>query len=143
MREFSVGEIANRCGVAVSALHFYERKGLIYSRRNAGNQRRYGPDTLRRVSIVKAAQSLGVSLAELQDVFAGLPKYAAPSTEQWHALSEQWHARLTLRINALSKLRESLTSCIGCGCLSLKHCPLYNPDDELSSEGPGPVLLHQ
>lgn len=143
MRELSVGEVASRCGVAVSALHFYESKGLIHSNRNAGNQRRFGADVIRRVSLIKAAQSLGVSLAELQTVFGELPRFAAPSPEQWQALSSAWHDRLSARIDALSALRDSLTGCIGCGCLSMKNCPLYNPDDKLAARGPGPVLLNE
>ena len=139
--ELSVGAVAARCGVSVSALHFYERKGLIHSTRNAGNQRRLGKDVIRRVSIIKAAQQLGISLAEVQRVFAGLPRHSAPGKQHWQALSGQWQEALNQRIRRLESLRDSLTGCIGCGCLSMEVCPLYNADDHLGNTSTGPVLL--
>lgn len=135
------GQVAARCGVAVSALHFYERKGLIASSRNAGNQRRYGSDVIRRVSVIKAAQQLGISLAEIEDAFASLPRHTAPNKQHWETLSRQWQQQLEQRINRLQKLKDSLTGCIGCGCLSMETCPLYNPGDYLGEGRSGPVIL--
>lgn len=142
-QELSVGQVARRCGVAVSALHFYERKGLIFSSRSTGNQRRYGKDVIRRVSVIKAAQQLGVSLAEIESAFASLPRHTAPNRTHWQALSESWHQALSARIRKLEKLRDSLTGCIGCGCLSMDNCPLYNPDDVLGDTQTGPVILER
>lgn len=142
-RELSVGQVAKRSGVNVSTLHFYEQKGLIRSWRNQGNQRRYSPDVLRRVSVIKAAQRMGVTLAEIEQAFASLPDKRTPDKDDWSQLSEQWHQALTARINYLTRLRDSLTGCIGCGCLSMKSCPIYNPDDELAAIDDGPVILDQ
>ncbi|GLP96238.1 redox-sensitive transcriptional activator SoxR [Paraferrimonas sedimenticola] len=138
---WSVGRVAQRCGIKVSTLHFYEQKGLIRSWRNQGNQRRYKPDVMRRISVIKAAQKLGVTLEEIKSALAQLPDNRTPTVDDWQALSAQWHAMLNQRIAKLEALRDSLDSCIGCGCLSLSRCPLYNPDDELAEKGPGPVLL--
>ena len=140
---FSVGEVAKRCGVRVSTLHFYERKALITSSRNLGNQRRYSKDVIRRVSVIKAAQELGITLAQIKSAFEALPESRTPNARDWARLSKRWHADLNNRISALTKLRDSLDGCIGCGCLSLKKCPLYNKDDYLAKEGPGPVILNQ
>lgn len=139
---WSVGRVAKRCGVKVSTLHFYEEKGLIRSWRNQGNQRRYKPEVLRRISVIKAAQKMGVSLDEIKHAFATLPNNRTPTKTDWQQLSQAWHDALNRRIEQLINLRESLTGCIGCGCLSLNSCPIYNPDDELSSKGPGPVILN-
>ncbi len=139
----SVGFVAKRCGVKVSTLHFYESKSLIQSWRNQGNQRRYSPDVLRRVSVIKAAQKLGISLQSIKEAFSTLPNNRTPDKSDWARLSKQWHDELNNRISALENLRDSLSSCIGCGCLSLKKCPIYNPDDTLSETGTGPVLLNQ
>lgn len=141
MDNLSVGQVAARCGVKVSTVHFYEQKQLIFSTRNTGNQRRYGRDTLRRVSLIKAAQRLGVSLSEIQQAFLALPKFAAPDHHAWQTLATQWQQKLDQRIENLTRLRDFLTGCIGCGCLSMKSCPLYNPHDELADQGPGPVIL--
>ncbi len=138
---WSVGRVATRCGVKISTLHFYEQKGLIQSTRNAGNQRRYRADVVRRVSVIKAAQKMGISLASIRDAFAGLPKQRTPTQRDWQKLSSNWRAELNARIVYLERLRDSLTGCIGCGCLSMKNCPIYNTDDKLSIKGPGPVLL--
>jgi MerR family redox-sensitive transcriptional activator SoxR len=138
---WTVGKVAQRSGVTVSALHFYERKGLIRSDRNAGNQRRYRKDVLRRISVIKAAQKLGVTLAEIQQAFSTLPENRAPTQEDWEYLSEQWRTSLDARIAYMERLRDYLSSCIGCGCLSMKNCPLYNADDKLAEEGSGPVIL--
>lgn len=141
VRELSVGEVARRSGVAVSALHFYERKGLIASRRNSGNQRRYSRDVLRRVAIIKVAQRLGLPLAQIRAAFAVLPQERTPNAEDWQRLSQSWKEDLDARIAKLTQLRDSLGDCIGCGCLSTRDCPLRNPYDELGEEGPGPRLL--
>ncbi|MDN3652519.1 redox-sensitive transcriptional activator SoxR [Thalassotalea ponticola] len=137
----SVGQVATRAGVKVSTLHFYEQKGLIKSWRNQGNQRRYKADVLRRISVIKVAQNLGISLAEIKQVFANLPDTRTPTKKDWQHISRAWQQQLTERIMQLQKLQESLDSCIGCGCLSLKDCPLYNQNDHLQAQGPGPVLL--
>ena len=136
-----VGKVAKRCGVKVSTLHFYEQKGLIHSARNAGNQRRYKADVLRRVSVIKAAQKMGISLAAIKQAFATLPDQRTPTIKDWEKLSSVWQAELNERIAYLQRLRDSLTGCIGCGCLSMKNCPIYNEGDKLADEGTGPVIL--
>jgi MerR family redox-sensitive transcriptional activator SoxR len=141
MAEWSVGRVAKRCGVRVSTLHFYEEKGLINSYRNSGNQRRYKADVIRRVSVIKAAQKMGISLASIAEAFATLPDQRTPTQRDWQRLSSKWQQELNERIAYLERLRDSLTGCIGCGCLSMKNCPIYNHEDKLQSEGPGPVLL--
>lgn len=137
----SVGAVAKRCGVAVSALHFYESKGLIASTRNAGNQRRYNKEVIRRVSVIKAAQKVGISLTEIKEQLSVLDLKRAPSQKDWERLSKNWRASLDERIAYMERLRDYLTGCIGCGCLSMKVCPLYNQDDELAAISPGPVIL--
>jgi MerR family redox-sensitive transcriptional activator SoxR len=139
--EWTVGKVAERCGVKVSTLHFYESKGLIRSTRNAGNQRRYTADVLRRVSVIKAAQKMGISLASIKAAFASLPDERTPTQRDWAKLSKGWQAELNARIAYLERLRDSLTGCIGCGCLSMKNCPIYNAEDKCAAEGPGPVIL--
>ena len=139
--ELTVGEVAARAGVAVSTLHFYESKGLIHSWRNAGNQRRYPREVLRRVAIIKVAQRTGIPLAEIRDALSSLPEGRTPTAADWRKLSARWQADLDERIERLTRLRDHMDSCIGCGCLSLKVCPLRNPLDELAEEGPGPRLL--
>jgi len=138
---WTVGKVAKRCGVKVSTLHFYESKGLIRSWRNAGNQRQYKPDVLRRISVIKAAQKMGVSLDEIKRAFSSLPDGRTPTTKDWETLSTFWRDDLNERIEYLQRLRDSLTGCIGCGCLSMKKCPIYNQDDKLATEGSGPVIL--
>lgn len=140
-RELSVGEVARRIGVAVSALHFYESKGLISSHRTSGNQRRYGRDVLRRVAVIKVAQRLGVPLATIGKALKTLPEQRTPNAADWRRLSEHWRADLDMRIRKLTQLRDHLDECIGCGCLSVETCPLRNPYDELGETGPGPRLL--
>ncbi|QQM51400.1 redox-sensitive transcriptional activator SoxR [Rhodococcus pyridinivorans] len=135
------GQLADRSGVAVSALHYYESRGLITSRRTSGNQRRYRRDTLRKVAFIKVAQGVGVSLEEIKEAFDSLPDSRVPTTEDWARLSRAWHDRLTRRIEDLTALRDSFTDCIGCGCLSLASCPLANPGDVLGQQGPGPRRL--
>ncbi len=139
----SVGDVAKRSGVTVATLHFYEEKNLIHSVRNAGNQRRYNKDVLRRISVIKAAQKVGISLKNIKQAMSFLPKNRAPTKRDWQKLSKQWNQELERKINQLVALRDNLTNCIGCGCLSLKACPLYNPDDELGAEQTGAVLLNR
>ena len=140
---WTVGRVAKRCGVKVSTLHFYEQKGLIYSWRNAGNQRRYKPDVLRRISVIKAAQKMGISLQEIRQALATLPDNRTPTAKDWARLSSHWRDDLNARIAYLERLRDSLTGCIGCGCLSMKNCPIYNENDKLAAQGDGPVILER
>ena len=137
----SVGQVASRCGVRVSTLHFYERKGLIQSARTGGNQRLYKTEVLRRVSVIKAAQKVGISLEEIGQALAALPHSRTPTQEDWEMLSRAWRERLDQRIAYLERLRDRLTGCIGCGCLSMSNCPIYNENDRLAEQGSGPVLL--
>ncbi len=139
--ELTVGDVAARSGVAISTLHFYEAKGLIKSWRNPGNQRRYPREVLRRVAIIKVAQRTGIPLAAIRKTLAALPDHRTPTAEDWKKLSREWRSDLNDRINRLTRLRDQLDGCIGCGCLSLGICPLRNPWDELAKEGPGPRLL--
>ncbi|MDN4500776.1 redox-sensitive transcriptional activator SoxR [Alteromonadaceae bacterium BrNp21-10] len=141
--DLTVGYVAKRCGVKVSTLHFYEQKGLITSWRNQGNQRRYHRETLRRVSVIKAAQKVGVSLDSIKNALADLPDNRTPTTEDWQELATKWQDELNARINYLQNLRDSLSGCIGCGCLSMKNCPIYNDQDKLATEGAGPVILEK
>ena len=137
----SVGEVAKRSGVAVSTLHFYETKGLIFSLRTEGNQRRYPRGILRRVAVIKVAQRTGIPLASIQAALARLPDGRAPTAEDWAQLSGAWRTELDERIRRLTQLRDQMDDCIGCGCLSLKACPLRNPQDALAAQGAGPRLL--
>ena len=137
----SVGEVAKRSGVAISILHFYETKGLIRSLRTEGNQRRYPRGILRRVAVIKVAQRTGIPLASIQAALARLPDGRAPTAEDWAELSRAWRIELDERIRRLTQLRDQMDDCIGCGCLSLKTCPLRNPQDALGAQGSGPRLL--
>jgi MerR family transcriptional regulator, redox-sensitive transcriptional activator SoxR len=138
---WSVGRVAKRCGINVSTLHFYEQKGLIRSWRNEGNQRRYKTDVLRRISVIKAAQKLGISLDEVNQALSALPDNRTPTLEDWQLLAQRWQTLLNERIASLQKLRDYLTGCIGCGCLSMSKCMLFNPDDILAEQGSGAVIL--
>ncbi len=138
---WTVGKVADRCGVKVSTLHFYESKGLIQSWRTDGNQRRYKADVVRRVAVIKAAQKMGISLDDIGRAFATLPSERTPNRKDWERLSKHWKSDLEARIAYLERLRDSLTGCIGCGCLSMKNCPLYNEGDKAAHEGTGPVFL--
>ncbi|MCX4848954.1 redox-sensitive transcriptional activator SoxR [Streptomyces sp. NBC_00893] len=129
LHELTVGQLSARSGAAVSALHFYEAKGLISSRRTSGNQRRYSRDALRRVAFVRAAQRVGIPLATIRDALAELPEERTPNRDDWARLSAAWRSELDDRIAQLARLRDHLTDCIGCGCLSLENCVLSNPDD--------------
>lgn len=140
-QELTPGEMAHRSGVAVSALHFYEREGLIASRRTTGNQRRYPRETLRRVAFIRMSQRLGIPLARIREALASLPTDRVPTSKDWAKLSAGWRQDLDDRIVHLERLRDNLAGCIGCGCLSLKTCLLSNPGDMLSEHGPGAAKL--
>ncbi|USD67777.1 redox-sensitive transcriptional activator SoxR [Vibrio sp. SCSIO 43136] len=139
--DLSVGEVAKRSGVKVSALHFYEQKELISSWRNSGNQRRYHRGVLRRIAVIKAAQQVGLTLEEIAQAMAHLPKHQAPSKAEWEKMSRGWQTLLEQRIAKIEALQSKLSNCIGCGCLSLDSCALYNPEDELGDNHSGPQLL--
>lgn len=139
--ELTIGEVAGRSGVAVSAIRFYESKGLIQSRRSEGNHRLYPRHVLRRIAVIKVAQRTGMSLDAIREALTGLPDCRMPTKEDWTRLSRAWKAELEDRIERLMRLRDQLDQCIGCGCLSISDCPLRNPDDRLGTEGPGPRLL--
>lgn len=140
-KELTVGEAAARSGVAVSTLHFYETKGLIRSHRTSGNQRRYDRDVLRRIAVIRVAQDVGIPLADIAATLAALPNGRTPTREDWVVMSRGWAAELDRRILQLQKLRDGLTDCIGCGCMSIEHCPMRNMGDQLGAEGPGPRRL--
>lgn len=137
----SIGETARRCGVATSTLRFYESEHLIQSSRGPGNQRRYHRSMLRRISLIKVAQTLGLSLKEISAALDTLPDKRTPTKRDWERLSRHWRDQLDQRIASLQSMREQLSGCIGCGCLSLKNCALYNPADIAAKQGAGPRFL--
>ncbi|HEX3923568.1 MAG TPA: redox-sensitive transcriptional activator SoxR [Streptosporangiaceae bacterium] len=137
VRELTVGQLAERSGVAVSALHYYEAEGLISARRTPGNQRRYPRETLRRVAFIRASQRVGIGLRTIRHALDRLPDNRTPTREDWARLSAAWREDLDERIAQLERLRDRLTGCIGCGCLSIDRCQLTNPDDVLGTEGSG------
>jgi len=139
--ELAVGEVAKRSGVAVSTLHFYEAQGLISSRRTAGNQRRYPRQVLRRVAFIRASQGVGIPLRRIKAALDQLPDRRTPTRRDWERLSEDWRSELDDQIDRLQRLRDNLSGCIGCGCLSLDRCKLMNPGDILGRQGPGPRKL--
>lgn len=141
MDTLTIGELATRSGVAASALRFYEDKGLIESERTSGNQRRYHRSTLRRVALIRAGQEVGLSLKELSGALDRLPHDRAPTKRDWQRLSTNWRSRLTEQIDELIALRDELTDCIGCGCLSLTSCAIFNPGDRAAELGSGPRYL--
>lgn len=134
----SPAEVAHRSGVAVTALHFYESKGLIDATRTSGNQRRYRRDVLRRLAFIQFSARLGIPLATIGEALATLPGDRVPTKRDWARLTSRWRADLDDRIARLQALRDDLDGCIGCGCLSLRSCAVYNHDDELARRGPGP-----
>jgi MerR family redox-sensitive transcriptional activator SoxR len=140
-QELSVGYVAARSGVSVSALHFYEAEGLIESRRTTGNQRRYRREVLRRVAFIRASQGVGIPLRRIKEALSRLPENRTPTRSDWERLSAAWRDDLDDRILRLQHLRDRLSGCIGCGCLSLNLCKLVNPDDVLGERGPGPRNL--
>jgi MerR family redox-sensitive transcriptional activator SoxR len=133
----TIGEVATRSGVPHTALRFYEERGLISSERTTGNQRKYRRAVLRRLAFIRTAQRVGLSLEEIRDALETLPDRRTPTKSDWTRLSQTWRHELDARIDALHRLRDRLTVCIGCGCLSLKSCNLYNHDDRLARLGPG------
>ncbi|WP_141014402.1 redox-sensitive transcriptional activator SoxR [Nocardioides sambongensis] len=137
----TIGQLAERAGVATSAIRYYESKGLVASERTTGNQRRYASATLRRVAFIRAAQQVGLSLEEIAAALATLPEERTPTKADWHRISRDWRPRLDEQIRRIELLRGRLDSCIGCGCLSLKSCSLMNPGDEAAERGTGAVLL--
>jgi len=137
----TIGAFAQRCGVAASTLRFYESQGLLHGRRSGGGHRQYRRADLRRVAFVRAAQAVGLSLQQVRDALATLPDGRTPTGPDWQRLAQGWRPLLDARIGALTRLRDQLTSCIGCGCLSLRHCALYNPDDVAAARGAGPRYL--
>ena len=137
----TVGEAAERAGVAASALRYYESRGLIQSIRTTGNQRRYHRATLRRISVIRAAQQLGLTLDEITEALSELPNGRTPTKRDWQRLSTAWKTRLNQRIDELERMRDSLSACIGCGCLSLKSCALFNAGDQAARKGAGPRYL--
>lgn len=141
MAWLTIGEVAARSGVATSALRFYETKGLISSERTDGNQRRYPRATLRRVALIRAGQEVGLTLGELADALEHLPHDRTPTRTDWERLSMSWRSRLDAQIDELVALRDELADCIGCGCLSLRSCSIFNPGDAASELGTGPRYL--
>jgi MerR family transcriptional regulator, redox-sensitive transcriptional activator SoxR len=141
METLAIGEFAVRSGVAPSALRYYEKEGLISSTRTGGNQRRYHRSELRRVAFIRIAQQVGVSLDEIRGALDALPENRTPTKADWSRLSAHWRKRLEDRITLMERLRDQLTGCIGCGCLSMQRCKLINPDDRLAATGPGPRKL--
>ncbi len=137
----TVGEIAARSGIAVSAIHFYEAKGLIRSERDWRNQRRFSRRELRILALIKVAQRLGFSLTDIQETFRDLPQKRVPTKADWQKISRAWKDALQRKIELATSMRDQLNLCIGCGCLSLQDCPLRNPDDKLSAQGSGAQLL--
>ncbi|UWZ50186.1 redox-sensitive transcriptional activator SoxR [Dactylosporangium matsuzakiense] len=137
----TIGELSARSGVAPSALRFYEKLGLIQATRTGGNQRRYERTQLRRVAFIRISAQVGVPLETIKEALASLPANRTPTKADWARLSAGWRSHLDEQIKLLERLRETLTGCIGCGCLSLKSCSLANTDDRLAGKGPGPVIL--
>lgn len=141
--DLTPGQVAARVGLSVSALHFYERQGLIRSWRTEGNQRRYDRATLRRLSIIKVAQALGLPLVEIKERLEPLPHDRAAKKSEWAEVAADWRADLAGRIERMQRLHDHLEDCIGCGCLSMNQCPLYNEDDHLAERGPGARLIEE
>lgn len=140
-RFITIGELAGRTGVAVSALRFYEEKGLLQSMRTGGNQRRFLRSDIRRVSFILIAQKLGLALSEIERQLATLPQGRTPTINDWQAISRSMRKAIDARINLLTRTRNQLDQCIGCGCLSLQKCQLYNKDDRLGAQGAGPRAI--
>jgi MerR family redox-sensitive transcriptional activator SoxR len=138
---WSIGELSERTGVASSALRYYESEGLIHAERSDGGQRRYPREVVRRVSFIRVAQQVGLSLDEIRGALASLPDSRTPNEQDWHRLSTSWRPRIDAQIGVLERLRDRLDGCIGCGCLSLTVCRLVNPGDEAAARGPGPRFV--
>jgi MerR family redox-sensitive transcriptional activator SoxR len=138
MHLITIGELSDRSGVPHSALRFYETEGLLHSSRSAGGQRRYHRDVLRRVGFIRVAQEVGLSLGEIREALSSLPEERTPTEKDWARLAESWKPRIDHQIGVLERLRDRLSACIGCGCLSLKVCRIVNADDKVNARGPGP-----
>jgi len=136
--ELSIGVVASRSGMSISALRFYEANGLVSSERTDGGQRRYRRNVLRRLAVIQAAQQVGFSLAEIAEMLGDMPDDHLVSARQWNRLARSWRPQLEERIKTLEQLRDQLDSCIGCGCLSMSKCALANPVDRAATLGPGP-----
>ena len=136
-----IGDLARRTGLSVSAIRYYESKGLLEPHRTRGNQRRFLRSDIRRLSFILIAQRLGLSLGEIEGQLARLPQGRTPNAKDWAAISRSIRDQLDARIAELQRARENLDGCIGCGCLSLKNCALYNPEDTLATKGPGPRIV--
>lgn len=139
--QLTIGAVSARTGVAPSALRYYEAEGLLTSTRNSAGQRRYTRDVLRRVSFIRVAQEVGLTLEEIRDALTSLPSGRTPTQRDWDRLAASWRPRLDAQIAVLERLRDRLTGCMGCGCLSMKACALLNPHDEAAAQGPGPRYL--
>lgn len=139
--ELTIGAVSERSGVATSALRYYEAEGLIHATRSPSGQRRFSRDTLRRVGFIRVAQQVGLSLEEIGEALASLPASRTPDERDWARLSASWRPRLDHQIGVLERLRDRLDGCIGCGCLSLRHCKMLNPDDRAGERGPGPRYI--
>jgi MerR family redox-sensitive transcriptional activator SoxR len=137
----SIGELATRTGLSVSAIRFYEERGLVAPMRNAGKQRRFPRSDIRRLSFVLIAQQIGFTIEEIGALLAQLPRKRTPTLKDWEAISRDFRRELDARITAMTRMRDNLDGCIGCGCLSLKKCQLYNPADRVRRHGPGPRFL--
>jgi MerR family redox-sensitive transcriptional activator SoxR len=137
----TIGALSERTGVATSALRFYEAEGLIAAARSSGGQRRFSRETIRRVSFIRIAQEVGLSLAEIRAAMASLPRNRTPTQQDWHRLSTSWRPRLDAQIAMLERLRDRLDGCIGCGCLSLRICKIVNPGDAAGARGAGPRFI--
>ncbi len=136
--DLTIGALSERAGVATSALRFYEAEGLIHAGRSPAGQRRFSRDTLRRVAFIRVAQQVGLTLEQIRTALASLPESRTPNERDWEKLSKSWRPRIDYQIRMLERLRDRLDGCIGCGCLSLRHCKLLNPGDEVAQRGPGP-----
>lgn len=141
-KELSVGEVSSRSGLPVSTIHFYESKGLICSQRNNGNHRRYPRGVLRKLAVIKVAQKTGIPLEEIKHAMSGLSNDKMVTASDWNNLAQAWKEALDERINQLTRLRDTLGTCIGCGCLSVTDCALFNPEDKVSENGPGAYYLN-
>lgn len=139
--QLTIGQVATRSGIAVSALHYYEREGLISSARTSGNQRRYARDVLRRLAFIRASQRAGIPLADIREALDELPQQRTPKEADWARVASRWLDVLGRQIDYLERIREDLGTCIGCGCLSFDRCALVNPDDAMAVEGAGPRRL--
>jgi MerR family redox-sensitive transcriptional activator SoxR len=137
----TIGALSERTGVATSALRFYEAEDLIPATRSDAGQRRYSRDVVRRVSFIRVAQQVGLSLDEIREALGSLPGNRTPNAKDWERLSRSWRPRIDARIEMLERLRDRLDGCIGCGCLSLQACKLANPGDEVAARGPGPRFI--